>query len=156
MSSTPGCEIYSLVLLELHAALINFEKALGCFALFCVATLQFCLVEGSDNLIDVIKHGYINLTTSSIIQVHTEILVYLASLHRHCAGPVPEDNIILLLEVLNHAIHDLSFEMAKLLVMDMEESSQLITFNFLVGHAWIVCVDHEVNVCQNLDKLLIL
>jgi hypothetical protein len=45
--------------------------------------------------------------------------------------------------------------MAKLAVIDMETNSHLLAFNLLVGHALIVWVDHEVNVRQTLDELLI-
>jgi hypothetical protein len=69
------------------------------------------------------------------------------------AGSVLEYTFILLMEVFNHAIHDLSFEMANLSVIDMEANIHLFTFNFLVGHTRIIWVDHEVNVRQNMYKL---
>jgi hypothetical protein len=92
---------------------------------------------------------------SGVIQGHTEILVYLASAHRHCSGPVLEDTLIFLSNILNHAIHELGFAMAELAVIYVETDSHLFTFNHLVGDARIVWVDHEVNVRQALDKLLI-
>jgi hypothetical protein len=132
MSSPPGCGSPSLSKL-------------------CAVTLWFCLVEGSENIIDAIEHGDLNLTTNGVIQGHTKILVYLATAHRHCAGPVLKDTLILLPEILNHAIHELRFVMANLAVINMEIDSHLFTFNHLFGHAHIVWVEHEVNVRQTLD-----
>jgi hypothetical protein len=43
--------------------------------------------------------------------------------------------------------------MAKLAVINMEANNHLFAFNSLVGHARIVRVDDEVNVCHTLDKL---
>jgi hypothetical protein len=63
--------------------------------------------------------------------------VYIASAHRHFSGPVLKDTLILLPEILNHAIHDLGFAMAKLAVIYMETDSHLFTFNILVGDARI-------------------
>jgi hypothetical protein len=88
-----------------------------------------------------------------VIQGHTEMLVYLASAHRHCSGPVLEDTLIILPEILNHAVHDLSFAMTKLEFIYMETDSHLFAFNLLIGDARIVWVDREVNVRQTLDEL---
>jgi hypothetical protein len=78
--------------------------------------------------------------------------VYLSSAHRHHAGPVLKGTLVLLPELLNHAIHNLSFVMAQLAVTDMETHSHLFAFNVIVGHAQIVWVDHETNVRQTFDE----
>jgi hypothetical protein len=65
-------------------------------------------------LVYIIKHDDLNLTTNGVIQGHTEILVYLASAHRHCSGPVLEDALIFLSKILDH---NLGFEMAMTLVL---------------------------------------
>jgi hypothetical protein len=43
--------------------------------------------------------------------------------------------------------------MAELAVIYVEKDSHLFTFNHLVGNAWIIGVDHKVNVCHDLDEL---
>jgi hypothetical protein len=98
--------------------------------LLFAATFRFFLLKGSENIIDVIEHGDFNFTTNCVIQGHTKTLVYLASAHSCRAGPVLEDTVVLLSEVLNHAIHDLRLEMDKLTVVDMEEKMPSVSLQF--------------------------
>jgi hypothetical protein len=146
-------KLHSLILLELFTILIHFEKTVRCCTCLSATTLWLCLVEGSQDLIDVVEHGDLNLTMNGVIQGHTDILVYLASAHRHCSGPVLEDALIFLSKILNHDIHDLGFAMAKLAIIYMKSDSHLVALNHLVGDARIIWVDRKVNVRQALDEL---
>jgi hypothetical protein len=78
--------------------------------------------------------------------------VHLAPAHRHRSGSVLEDALIFIYKILDHAIHDLGFAMAKLTIIYMKEDSHLIALNHLVGDTHIIWVDHKVNVRQTLDE----
>jgi hypothetical protein len=138
---------------ELHSLVFHFEKTVRCCTCLSATTLWLCLVEGSQDLIDVIEHGDLNLTTNGVIQGHTEILVYLASAHRRCSRPFLKVALLFLSKILNHAIHDLGFAMAELAIIYMKADSHLVALNHRVGDTRIIWVDHKVNVRQALDKL---
>ena len=96
------------------------------------------------------------MATDGVVEGHPKILVDLASAHRHRAGSVLEDTFVLLTKVLDHAIHDLLLAMTELAVIHMEAYHHLLAFDRLVGYAWIVRIDDELDVRQTLDELAIL
>ena len=79
----------------------------------------------------------------------------LPSANFHLAGSILKNALMFLTETFdNFLIHSLLM-MTQLAVIHMEANHCLTAFDHLVGYARIIWVEFETNVCQTLDKFVI-
>ncbi len=148
-------EHYSPAWPELCAGLVDLKEVRGSCACLDTSCTWVFLLERDNDLIEELKHVDQNFATFSVVKSHSEVLVYLAPAHCHRACAVLKDTLVLLAQVFDHLVHDLTIAMAELAVINMKAYSHLLAFNHFVGDARVIWIEREPNVCQTLDELAI-
>jgi len=148
-------ELDGLLCGQLLLVFIHFEQVTRSSSALRAGALGSRLIKGSQDLFNVIIHANLDSATNTAVECHAQILVNLASAHGHLTGANLEDTLVLITEILDHAIHDLGNAMAQFAVVHMEADGHLLALDHFVGDARIVRVEFKPHIRQALHKLSI-